>query len=454
MLEDVACPSAEDCVVTGPEGATGGSATLLLTTDGGSAWAAVSPTPEVHYSGGTCATASECWLYGWDGGSVSTSTPVLQETTNGGASWQAVSDLPVDVTSSGGAMVCASANVCFLSVWLTGNQSAVLVTTNAAASWSAEASGLAPVTCPTPSECLAMDGGEIEVTVNDGGTWTTYAPAPITGGTVTIDDVTCASANYCWAVGSWTSTGNDTVKAVIEDTTDGGATWSVQAVPAGYASNSLSDISCPTTTCVASPPGENDLLVTVNGGQSWTDVPVSPTLSFTGGFDCPSITTCWVNAQQVGSSSAANLWELGIGSGSATATSADLPAGITGANATCTSATSCMALGTASNGDFAVMFLSAGGGSGSTSSTTSSTTPTSGGGGGLGPVPTSSTTTTTSNGTTTSTTISSPTPPTTVPHVPLPPSAPAGTYGPPVMAVIGPGGALVVGTSGGARAVR
>ena len=173
----------------------------------------------------------------------------------------------------------------------------MLVTTNAGASWSAEAAGLDPVTCPTPSECLAMDGGEIEVTVDDGGTWTSYAPAPITGGTVTINDVTCASANYCWAVGSWTSNNHGTVTAVVEATTDGGASWSVQTVPAGYDANPLSDISCPTTTnCAASQPGENDLLVTVNGGQSWMDVPVSPTLSFTGGFDCPSTTTCWVNA--------------------------------------------------------------------------------------------------------------------------------------------------------------
>ena len=92
-----------------------------------------------------------------------------------------------------------------------------------------------------------MDGGEIEVTVDDGGTWTSYAPAPITGGTVTINDVTCASANYCWAVGSWTSNNHGTVTAVVEATTDGGADWSVQTVPAGYGANTL-------TTSLAPPP--------------------------------------------------------------------------------------------------------------------------------------------------------------------------------------------------------
>ena len=190
VMVGVSCSGAEDCVATGPEAATGGLGYVLLTTDGGLAWTAEAPTPAVIYSGGACATASECWLYGSQGYTVNSDVPVLAETTNGGGAWQTVNDLPGNVTTIE-QMTCASASVCFAQVSLTGNQFAVLLTSDAGASWSTEANGYFPTSCPSATECLAESGTSVEVTVNDGNSWTAYPLATIDGYAVDVNALTC-----------------------------------------------------------------------------------------------------------------------------------------------------------------------------------------------------------------------------------------------------------------------
>ena len=129
------------------------------------------------------------------------------------------------------------------------------------------------------------------------------------------------------------------VEPAIEATTNTGATWSAEAVPSGFSGDNLTNISCPATTeCFAGQiPGVYDLLVLTNG--AWAGMATTPSLDldngYLGGLDCPSASTCWVEASQDGQTSSANLWQINLSGGSLTAAGATLPTGVTGTSATC-----------------------------------------------------------------------------------------------------------------------
>jgi len=114
---------------------------------------------------------------------------------------------------------------------------------------------------PTPSDPLAPWQGA----------FTAVTPP---AGVQALVGVTCPTTTRCWAVGSTTATGKAPSGAAVVTTTDGGATWRVQPVPAtvGY----LSGIACTgVRTCTAvgqvgtDGAGPGAVLTTADGGTTW-----------------------------------------------------------------------------------------------------------------------------------------------------------------------------------------
>jgi len=137
----------------------------------------------------TCVTASVC--YNW---TISRAGRGSVRTADGGATWQPVAPWPGDL--------------------------GVL-------------QGVSP-SCPTPEVCVAWVGGlTLAVTTNGGGSWRTETlPRPVGASGVSVDQVSCATADRC--VVHLTEHGPGTFLA----TDDGGRSWTPAArVPAGAPKN-------------------------------------------------------------------------------------------------------------------------------------------------------------------------------------------------------------------------
>ena len=108
-----------------------------------------------------------------------------------------------------------------------------------------------------------------------GGLTAVTLPSPVNS----LDAVDCVTPLRCWAVGSTVGTAGAPNGAAVVSTTDGGATWAIETVPAtvGY----LSAISCSDLRhCIAvgqatqTSNGQGAIIVTTDGGATWTPATV------------------------------------------------------------------------------------------------------------------------------------------------------------------------------------
>ena len=102
-----------------------------------------------------------------------------------------------------------------------------------------------------------------------------FANVALPTGVQSLHDVDCPTARRCWAVGSTLGTAAASSSATVVTSSDGGATWKVQAVPptVGY----LTSIACTgARSCTAvgqvgtTGAGPGAVLTTQNGGGTWT----------------------------------------------------------------------------------------------------------------------------------------------------------------------------------------
>lgn len=153
-------------------------------------------------------------------------------------------------------------------------------------------------------------------------------PAPVNA----LRAVNCPTATSCWAVGSTVGGGGAPNGAAIVGTSDGGATWSAEAIPptAAY----LSGISCiDQRQCVAvgeaalSSNGQAVILTTGDGGRAWVSRPVpSGFLDITSVF-CRADRQCTALGDVAGGAAALSS----TSAGSSWVTRGALPAGVDGA---------------------------------------------------------------------------------------------------------------------------
>ena len=285
----VSCPSANDCVAVGSDGAQGGVAST--TDNGGGTWsqgALASGEPVLEAV--DCSSTSLCVAVG-QGASV--------RSTDGGATW-ASSSLPTSNTTLLG-VDCPSASLCVSVGVSPGNAGPyagqLLVSSDGGASWSvpslpASLGALGSVACPTSTFCVSV-GASIVVSNNGGQTW---SPRTVRGGTGVLRSVSCQTATTCVAIGANPAVAQNPHAAAFEDvTTDGGATWTSVAMPSGSAT--LSQLSCSSTACQAAGTAYNGaaapVLVTNDGGAQWSaDSSIDSSLTAVNALSCNTGANC------------------------------------------------------------------------------------------------------------------------------------------------------------------
>ena len=196
----------------------------------------------------------------------------LEVTVNGGAKWTPV-NMPPSATAVT-AVACPTVARCYV----TGSVLAeplVAVSTDLGSSWtdaffSPAVAPVSGISCPAERTCFAATGGTtgMAVTTDGGTTWSTQALAAST----TL--VSCADVDHCVAVPGGSAGSSVPVYA----TTDGGAQWVARTpIAVGGATVDIEGLACPTPTfctAVGSQEALNEqdplLLVTDDDGLTWT----------------------------------------------------------------------------------------------------------------------------------------------------------------------------------------
>jgi photosystem II stability/assembly factor-like uncharacterized protein len=159
------------------------------------------------------------------------------------------------------------------------------------------------VTCALDGRCYAQVGTYVDVTTNGGETWTIER---LPANTRTISSVfgnpgvVCPSASVCFSLVLHPQPGlnHGLPFETIMGTTDGGAKWTVESVPA--TDYTLSTISCPNThTCVVG--GSTDrssayaplILVTTDAGKDWRRETLPVTIGSLRGSYCFDARRCF-----------------------------------------------------------------------------------------------------------------------------------------------------------------
>jgi photosystem II stability/assembly factor-like uncharacterized protein len=278
----------------------------------------------------SCASAADCWAV--EGGEL------LQSTTAGAAWTSETSLVPNDVEALM-ALSCPTTSVCYVTGTLTSGAPALvaidgttvtqvaltgvtlapqiscftalsciatdgavsLATTNGWTSWTTAT--LATSVYPSPAltcivgtlRCIvggvADQSAVMERTLNDGQTWTALSTRAVPVGSINaVDAISCATVEYCYAVGNDI---ND--DPVVIATTNGGALWSPQTVPASEI-GPLTSISCfSKTDCIAAGAAadEPQAAATTDGGATWVAETLPGGLSGGGpAVDCLTASEC------------------------------------------------------------------------------------------------------------------------------------------------------------------
>ena len=326
-------------VVTGHPWLTGGSAAIVLAgsltagvllSEGGTAAHVAQPPPVVKAGGSpgvgpvssTTLGPSSGPITETGGGSgggtgssgggggpaTTTSLPATTTTTAGPAgspiTWTIQAELP-------GVFLQHATCVNILDCWAAGYQftqagqtADMYGTSDGGANWASQAlpAGafqLNSISCPNTSDCWAVD---TMATTDGGQNWVSEADPP----NAFLSAVSCPTSTECFAGG-----GNDmtTVTPAVFESTDGGSTWQLLALP--VSPNSVGEISaldCPTATaCTAvgtlydPSSGKNSLLLvgTTDGGATWTPESAPSSLTslqyeYFSTVSCATDTQCWI----------------------------------------------------------------------------------------------------------------------------------------------------------------
>ncbi len=250
----------------------------------------------------SCPSTTTCYATG-----SGTNSGILV-TANAGAGWtfEATPQGANQLTS----ISCPTVTTCFAGGGAIDNGGLIIETTDSGASWStltlpysvAEAESydiydIAGIDCPDVNTCFATVGlgdGAVLMTVDGGTTWS----LDVLPGSWDISGISCPDDQTCYIAGN----GPTDVGSVIA-TTDGGSTWvnESQSLPhQGGNYDLLSAISCPSDlVCFAT--GEQNMVATTDGGQTWSFQPVPEPTSNIYALACPDSSTCFATSVTDGS---------------------------------------------------------------------------------------------------------------------------------------------------------
>ena len=164
----------------------------------------------------------------------------------------------------------------------------------------------------------------IAVTSNAGATW---SPELVPASVLSLSGIACTSLRNCVVVGQSGTAGAGTGSALF--TRDGGLAWSASTVPTEV--TGISAVTCVSSTCfaVASTAGGPVVLDSTSGGLAWAEVGALPTSWISAGaISCADSHHCWVTAQQPIDATHGNGVVAATTDGGTTWTPVTLPAGL------------------------------------------------------------------------------------------------------------------------------
>ncbi len=321
ILESIACAGTE-CVAVGAFVNDSGEYQTLIEENTGSGWV-VAPSPNTGpgtniLQGVTCISAGDCWAVGYYVDASGMQHGLVEHET--GSQWTIVSspssaarpDILYGVT-------CAAADHCWavgyhpfrpdqgiyrtLVEEYTGNGWTIVGSPNPGTAFNV----LQNVACAGASDCWAVgyrsSGGVSQNLIerNTGSGWVTVTSAN-TSPTQNnqLNSVTCSSASHCWAVGYYDKSGGGAFRTLTEESTGSG--WVIVSSPdfGTDVSNVLQGVTCASaTTCWAVGwyfSGVYQALIEENTGGGWAIV-TSPTVGALGnllnGVSCAGASGCW-----------------------------------------------------------------------------------------------------------------------------------------------------------------
>lgn len=277
-----------------------GIAVILATNDGGLNWSSQRAPLGVGLSGVSFVNASQ----GWAAGTTLSGSPIgaIFATHDGGANW-ARQTVPTTAKEL--------VNVSFINGsdgWAVGGGS-IVATVNGGATWTAQtnygAVGVAAVAFANPSVGWAVGltpigapscfpfthcPGYIVATTNGGAIW---SPQTVPANVDNLEGVTAASLTEAWATGEDCSSTPCT--GVMLHTTNGGSTWTRVAIPSVVGSiHGIDFLNSSDGWAV----GDGFVLATTDGGTTWLahTLPGSPNQGPDRGVDFTSPTRGWIAA--------------------------------------------------------------------------------------------------------------------------------------------------------------
>jgi photosystem II stability/assembly factor-like uncharacterized protein len=256
----ISCPSISTCMAVGILPSAMSHPQLFRTIDGGRSWTMQQmPGPREIPLALSCSTTLNCTTIGLDQ-TEPAPTPVSYFTTDGGQNWTA-SDLPPNFQPSGTSqspLDCFAGGRCIATgSTLSGSPQGsafMIYSVDGGATWTpAQAPSIAGsglMSCANSEHCVSieMDFSSFqtvtgELMTNDGGaSWAAVSATGLTSNDALtapwLDSISCPTTSDCWAsahVVSSTCQGScpyAPVQAEMLATTDGGQTWTEQALPA------------------------------------------------------------------------------------------------------------------------------------------------------------------------------------------------------------------------------
>jgi hypothetical protein len=323
-------------------GVTSSSTPKVLGQQSGSPTVVGQPAPAGtgDLSATSCADASHCWAVGVPDPNATTATTtapkpatVIVATANGGRTWSSQS-VTLNPTPALTGIACPKVKDC-MAVGSTGSDpgaGAVMTSHDGGHSWvqatsPAGAVAVASVQCTTSADCTALvsDGTSIfsASTVNFGRAWVQGGTLPAgLGGAL---DLWCGVSGTCLVAG-YTPTTAGHGQGAVAISANGGTTWTAATVPTGVgvlqAASCLSTSRClaggTTSTTVSDVvPAKGLLLLSTNGGHSWSAVPGPQPVNDIFALGCPSATGCamsgtnWSGTPTIGTGAVAETSNAG-----------------------------------------------------------------------------------------------------------------------------------------------
>ncbi len=342
-VTSLSCPVPDDCFATASTVGTGvgtNGATVIATRNGGATWSLEAVPPTAGYlSAISCPDISHCVAAGQSAAALGANGLVFA-TEDRGRVWTAAPPIPgiTDV----GVVTCLAGGRC-LAVGASASGAVSLVSTTSGSRWQPAAplptgtAGATSVSCAGAGHCwvtgqVALDldhvAGTVAETADFGAHWTSV---PVPPGTGVLGGISCATAGASASLpygpagsGPATAPGAAAVSGSTSGTptsAPGGTptstsspspstTTTVPGVP-GYACTAVGS----TTTAVgASRSGRGVILVTGDGGSTWTAARVPSSAAAFATLSCPRAGECAAVGTTTAASSASGVAVL-TGSG-------------------------------------------------------------------------------------------------------------------------------------------